>query len=89
MTSKKPHNFNQISICSNLSKTLSCTQAHFVDPDASKSPLKADTTLYLVPVFCEKLRSIQTSHAKIHGLAKDELLANMNHNFEINFRCAL
>jgi hypothetical protein len=39
-----------------LSKTLSCTKAHFVDPDASKSPLKADTTLYLVPVFHEKLR---------------------------------
>jgi len=56
MTSKKLHNFNQISICSNLSKTFSCTQAHFVDPDASKSPLKADTTLYLVPVFREKLR---------------------------------
>jgi len=34
-------------------------------------------------------KSIQTSHATIHGLAKDELLANMNQNFEINFRCAL
>jgi hypothetical protein len=56
MTSIKLHNFNQIRICSNLSKTLSCTQAHLVDPDASKSALKADTTLYLVPVFHEKLR---------------------------------
>jgi hypothetical protein len=34
-------------------------------------------------------KSIQTSCATIHGLAKDGLLANMNHNFETKFRCAL
>ncbi len=34
------------------------TQAHIVDPDVCKSPvsIRSDTTLYLVPVFPEKLR---------------------------------
>lgn len=90
MTSKKLHNFYKISICSNLSKTLILHTSTLCWSRCFQITFKSRYYIVLGSSFPWKAqKSTQTSRATIHGLAKDGLLANMNHNFETNFRCAL